>query len=57
MGRITPLPGLDVLSKSRLSTNTTTEQEATPAALTAWTTKSKNHTTTSYTTSLDLTPI
>jgi len=27
--------GLDVLSKSRLTTNTPTEQEATPAALTA----------------------
>jgi putative transposase len=27
--------GLDVLSKSRLTTDTTNEQEATPAALTA----------------------
>jgi hypothetical protein len=47
--------GLDVLSKSRTTKDTPTEQEDTPAALTAWTITSKNHTTTTYTTSQDLT--
>jgi hypothetical protein len=37
------------------TTTPSTEQEDTPAALTALTTTAKNHTTTSYTTSLDLT--
>ena len=45
--------GLDVLSKSRADQDSPTEQEVTPAALTAVTNKSRNHTTTSYTTSLD----
>ncbi len=47
--------GLDVLTKSRAVNETPTEQEDTPAVLTARTITANNHPTTSYTTSLDLT--